>query len=419
MTIFWNRSGTQISTIFWRNNRVPSRRTESRTKSAKEFWLSRHQPWQRTASGFVAPRAAVRQGCVSGIRSALRTALRTVLRTALRTAPSCGRRKETTIQPNAMDPGRSFILFLLAPLLSAVAPSSSFVSPGGHRFTRTIPSSSLVLAFHASPSPSQPTPTTPCTSSEFLRPSRRPDAQACAWTPTTNRQRRFGRRRKGCALVHLALSSQNPVCSDDGDRSDDPTGPIVWPPTTLEKEEQSSSVSAAAAEQAIALQQRAEALRAQAQDLQDALQRRRLERETARERAVDTWLERLLVQCTIATNNDNGSDEEDSEKRAPRQQLLNTVDQVAQILQDRRYSPEQVYAIYERLCQTCRITGRDSLERNPLLALLVEASGKVDMLERMDNPNKRWNGIVERNLHKKLFAREWNINLDHLSGDGD
>ena len=46
------------------------------------------------------------------------------------------------------------------------------------------------------------------------------------------------------------------------------------------------------------------------------------------------------------------------------------------------------------------------------MSLLVDASGKLDCVEREDNPNKRWNGKVERELRKRLFAADWGIELE-------
>ena len=99
-------------------------------------------------------------------------------------------------------------------------------------------------------------------------------------------------------------------------------------------------------------------------------------------------------------------------------QLLKTVDQVAQTLTDDRYSAEQVNKIFRRLSDGIpkeRI--EQSLERQPLLQLLVHACGKLDCLERHENANKRWSGRVERDLRKKLFAMEWGIDLDDYSGE--
>ena len=42
---------------------------------------------------------------------------------------------------------------------------------------------------------------------------------------------------------------------------------------------------------------------------------------------------------------------------------------------------------------------------SPLLSLLLDAACQVDCIERKENPNKRWNGRVERDLRKKVGDR--------------
>jgi hypothetical protein len=42
----------------------------------------------------------------------------------------------------------------------------------------------------------------------------------------------------------------------------------------------------------------------------------------------------------------------------------------------------------------------------------VDAVGKLDCMEWEKNPNKRWSGVAERNLRKKLFAMDWGLRLD-------
>jgi phycoerythrobilin:ferredoxin oxidoreductase len=144
------------------------------------------------------------------------------------------------------------------------------------------------------------------------------------------------------------------------------------------------------------LKAQAKALRNEAQCIQEDIKEAREARHEKELADVDRWIEQVLVNRTIS----------------PDLQMLNTVDQVYQILRDERYSPEQVDKIFERLCDTCPIYGRDSLDRTPLLSLLIEAAGKLDEMEPRDNPNKRWNGHVERDLRKRLFAIEWGIDLN-------
>jgi hypothetical protein len=117
----------------------------------------------------------------------------------------------------------------------------------------------------------------------------------------------------------------------------------------------------------------------------------KIRRETEK---VDRWIEELLVEVRVNENTE----------------LLKTVDQVFQRLTEDRYSAEQVNKIFKRLCEIRTQESRSNC--SPLMSLLVDAAGKLDCMERKDNPNKRWNHKVERNLQKKLFARDWNIELE-------
>jgi len=147
-------------------------------------------------------------------------------------------------------------------------------------------------------------------------------------------------------------------------------------------------------------------LRDEVRALERSLNETKVERAEKELADVDRWIRELLVKYDSSSENGNG----DSGLGT---QVLNSVDEVADKLRDGRYSPEQVDKVFERLCYTCPIVGRDSLDRTPLLRLLVEAAGKLDQMERTENPNKRWNGRVERELRKKLFAREWGIDLEN------
>lgn len=148
-------------------------------------------------------------------------------------------------------------------------------------------------------------------------------------------------------------------------------------------------------QQALTLQQQAQALRAEVQSLQQSLEESKalkIQKETTN---VDRWIERLLVNFTIDENT----------------QLLNTVDQVMELLKDGRFSQEQVNKMFVRICETGPATQSRS-NCSPLMSLLVDAAGKLDELEREDNPNKRWSGRVERELRKRLFALDWGIELE-------
>lgn len=146
------------------------------------------------------------------------------------------------------------------------------------------------------------------------------------------------------------------------------------------------------------LQAQADMLRREADELRRSLEeskRNKIQREVEK---VDKWIDELLVEMRVDENTD----------------LLKTVDAVLERLRDDRYSAEQVNKIFKRLCEIRQQESRSDC--SPLMDLLVDAAGKLDCIDREDNPNKRWSGRVERTLRKKLFARDWNI---HLEDDDD
>jgi hypothetical protein len=52
---------------------------------------------------------------------------------------------------------------------------------------------------------------------------------------------------------------------------------------------------------------------------------------------------------------------------------------------------------------------------------LVDAAGKLDEIDPEDNPNKRWTqwkGRVERNLRKRLFAKDYGIEMEKEESRG-
>jgi hypothetical protein len=164
----------------------------------------------------------------------------------------------------------------------------------------------------------------------------------------------------------------------------------------------SSTSSSGALSEVEKLRQQAKKLREEVVDMRLTIQEDAEMKEAKRIAKVDMWLNHLLINQTV------GGIEQ-----------LNTVEHVLDLLITNRYSPEQVYQIFERLCTTTSIRGRDSIASNQLLQLLITAVGKMDEIERDDNSNKRWSQIVERTLHKRLFAMEWGINLEKLNGDND
>ena len=92
-------------------------------------------------------------------------------------------------------------------------------------------------------------------------------------------------------------------------------------------------------------------------------------------------------------------------------ELLYSADQVTKMLQDRRMSEEHVMKMYRRLSQ---LSPSSRSKCSPLVELLVDAAGQMDCIDRELQPNKRWSGKVERKLRRRLFARDWNIDLDDL-----
>mmetsp|Transcript_49009 Transcript_49009/g.147616 ORF Transcript_49009/g.147616 Transcript_49009/m.147616 type:complete len:213 (-) Transcript_49009:32-670(-) len=139
----------------------------------------------------------------------------------------------------------------------------------------------------------------------------------------------------------------------------------------------------------------AQKLRDEIKAMEVALERSKQQKLQREQSKVEQWSERLLVNQTFGEG--EGST-----------QILNSVEQVAQILKDKRYSPEQVDRIFRKLTRGIpRERIEQSLVNTPLLALLVEACGELDMLEKEDNTNRRWNGRMERDLRRRLFAMEW------------
>ncbi|KAL3908566.1 MAG: hypothetical protein SGARI_003002 [Bacillariaceae sp.] len=149
------------------------------------------------------------------------------------------------------------------------------------------------------------------------------------------------------------------------------------------------------------LQAQAAKLRQEAQELQIALQQEREDKIVKETEKIDGWIEELLIEAKVGDNTE----------------LLKTVDQVWERLKDDRYSAEQVNKIFRRLCDLRQQESRSN--QSPLMSLLVDAACKLDCMERDDNPNKRWNHKVERGLQKKLFARDWNIELDDEDDAGN
>jgi len=142
--------------------------------------------------------------------------------------------------------------------------------------------------------------------------------------------------------------------------------------------------------QAAKLREEAESLQCALQESKEAKIQRELDK-------VDGWIDELLIEVTLGDGTE----------------LLKTVDQVYDVLMNERYSAQHVLKIFDRLCDMREQESRSNC--SPLMELLVDATGKLDCTEREENPNKRWNGKVERVLRRKLFARDWNI--EYVSED--
>jgi hypothetical protein len=151
---------------------------------------------------------------------------------------------------------------------------------------------------------------------------------------------------------------------------------------------------------ALTLQEQARKLRVEADAMRSQLERAKAEKLAKRKAKVDSWIEQLLIEVQV----------DDST------QLLKTEEQVLLRLQEGRFSQEQINAIFNRICEA----GPQSRSNcSPLMELLVDSVGKMDEVERQDNPNKRWSGKVERVLRRRLFAMDWNMDIEESEEDDD
>mmetsp|Transcript_25801 Transcript_25801/g.44048 ORF Transcript_25801/g.44048 Transcript_25801/m.44048 type:complete len:251 (-) Transcript_25801:125-877(-) len=174
--------------------------------------------------------------------------------------------------------------------------------------------------------------------------------------------------------------------------------------------------SSPAANDALALLDEAKALRAQASALQLQLDREKEERIRKEQAKVDSLIDALLfhgVNDQGPTADDGEEEDESNKQQRSKQQLLHTEEQVAQLLISKRMNYDMVNQMFDRICeQSNRPQSIDSC--SPLLSLLLDAACKVDCLEREDNPNKRWNHRVERDLRRKLFALGYGIRIEDV-----
>ena len=147
----------------------------------------------------------------------------------------------------------------------------------------------------------------------------------------------------------------------------------------------------------LVLRQQAETLRAEADEMRIQLQQSKEEAERRRIARVDAMIQDILVNITIDENNE----------------ILNTEEQVARLMQEGRLNADNVNAMFDRIVQQSQ--RRQSIDNcSPLISLLLDAACMVDCMEREANPNKRWNHRVERDLRKKLFALGWGIDIDEV-----
>lgn len=162
---------------------------------------------------------------------------------------------------------------------------------------------------------------------------------------------------------------------------------------------------------ALALINEAKALRAEASMLQQQLNLEKEERIRKECEKVDNLIDALLFHGSSF-----GNDKDDGKQERSKQQLLQTEEQVAKLLISKRLNYEMVNQVFDRICELSnRPQSIDSC--SPLLSLLLDAACQVDVIERKDNPNKRWNGRVERDLRRKLFGLGYGIRIEDVENE--
>lgn len=149
------------------------------------------------------------------------------------------------------------------------------------------------------------------------------------------------------------------------------------------------------------LMNEARALRDQASALQAQLDQEKEERLEKQRRKVDSLIDSLLFH---------------GDNMQSKAQLMHTEEQLAGLLISRRMNFELVNQMFDRIVeQSNKTQSIDSC--SPLLSLLLDAACKVDCMEREDNPNKRWNHRVERDLRQKLFLLGYGIKIEDVEKD--
>ena len=123
-----------------------------------------------------------------------------------------------------------------------------------------------------------------------------------------------------------------------------------------------------------------------------------------------------LIDALLFHGSSFGNDKDDGKQERSKQQLLQTEEQVAKLLISKRLNYEMVNQVFDRICELSnRPQSIDSC--SPLLSLLLDAACQVDVIERKDNPNKRWNGRVERDLRRKLFGLGYGIRIEDVENE--
>ncbi|KAL7521112.1 hypothetical protein ACHAWX_005806 [Stephanocyclus meneghinianus] len=186
----------------------------------------------------------------------------------------------------------------------------------------------------------------------------------------------------------------------------------------LRSDRSSNDFREPSADDALILLNEAKALRAQASALQKQLNEEKEEKLRQEIAKVDSLIDSLLFHGTTNLSNNESvsistSTQSTGEEKRSKQQLMNTEEKVAELLIRKRLNYDQVNQMFDRICELAnRPQSIDSC--SPLLSLLLDAACKVDCLEREDNPNKRWNHRVERDLRRKLFALGYGIRIEDV-----
>lgn len=185
----------------------------------------------------------------------------------------------------------------------------------------------------------------------------------------------------------------------------------------------SIDIKAISTTDALLFLEQAKALRQEASALQKQLNEEKETRIRIETEKIDSLIDLLLFHGSTnyyneqQTNMSNSTSMQTAEMRS-KAQLMNTEEQVAELLIAKRLNYDQVNKIFDRICELAnRPQSIDSC--SPLLSLLLDAACKVDCLEREDNPNKRWNHRVERNLRQKLFALGYGIRIEDVQKKND